>query len=136
MLLAMCLSSMLRAQDRMAVAPLFKGRLADVQVLSETHVEGEQLKKYMLTVFHSVQCRTSVTGFRQVEQLLARDEQKATEKEVQRRNQTTSFALLRYKQTNGTNHYIIYKRRGQTDFVCVYLEGNASVEQLKNIFYK
>ena len=55
---------------------------------------------------------------------------------MQRTKRRTQFALFRYAQKNGTNHYIIYQRRSQTDFVCVYLEGTASIQQLKKTFTK
>ncbi len=97
---------------------------------------GGELAKYNLSVFRSVQCSTSAKGFTQAESLLAQDEQKATEKEVQRANRRTQFALFRYGQKDGTNHYIIYQRRSQTDFVCVYLEGTANIQQLKKTFNK
>ena len=139
LLLALCLAVITYGQtglERLAVHDVFSGRLADTRILSETHVVGDELAKYRLSVFHSMQCSTSAKGFAQAERLLTRDGQKATEKEVQRTNRRTRFALFRYAQKDGTNHYIIYQRRSQTDFVCVYLEGTASIEQLKKTFNK
>ena len=139
LLLALCLAVITYGQtglERLAVHDVFSGRLADTRILSETHVVGDELAKYHLSVFHSVQCSTSAKGFARAERLLTQDEQKATEKEVQRTNRRTRFALFRYAQKDGTNHYIIYQRRSQTDFVCVYLEGTASIEQLKKTFNK
>ena len=139
LLLTLSFATSIHAQtalERMAVHEVFSGKVADTRFLSETHVEGEQLAKYHLTIFRSVQCNTTAKGFMQVERLLTHDEQNATEKEVQRTNQRTQFALFRYAQKDGTNHYIIYQRRSPTDFVCVYLEGTASIQQLKKTFCK
>lgn len=139
LLLVLCLSVTTYGQtglERLAVHDVFSGRLANTRILSETHVTGDELAKYHLSVFRSVQCSTSAKGFAQAERLLTQDEQKATEKEVQRTNRRTQYALFRYAQKDGTNHYIIYQRRSQTDFVCVYLEGTASIQQLKKTFNK
>ena len=139
LLLVLCLTVTVWGQtglERMAVHNVFSGQLTGTRILSETHVTGDALAKYHLNVFRSVQCSTNAKGIEQTERLLAQDEQKATEKEVQRTNRRTRSSIFRYAQTDGTNHYIIYQRRSQTDFVCVYLEGTASIQQLKKIFDK
>lgn len=122
--------------ESLALSDVFSGKVAQARIVSETHVEGSGLTKYQLTVFRSVQCTSSAQGFTRLERLLARDEASTTEKEVQRSNHRTQFALFRYKQKDGSNHYIIYQRRSPTDFTCVYLEGSASIQQLKQTFCK
>ena len=139
LVLMLCLAAALHAQtdlERLSMREVFSGCVADTRILSETRVEGEQLAKYHLTAFHSVQGSTTAKGFVQLERLLTADEKTVNEKEVQRTNQSIQFALFRYGQKDGTNHYLIYQRRGRTDFVCVYLEGTASVQQLKKTFCK
>lgn len=139
LLLVLCLPATLCAQvglERLAVHDLFDGRVADTRILSETYVTSDELAKYDLSVFHSIQCSTSAKGLAQVERLLTVDERRATEKEVQRENRHIQFALFRYAQKGAGNHYIIFQRRSATDFLCVYLEGTATIQQLKKTFSK
>ena len=85
LLLVLCLAVTAHGQtglERLAVHDVFSGQLADTRILSETHVTGDELAKYHLSVFHSVQCNTSAKGFAQAERLLTQDEQKATEKNL------------------------------------------------------
>lgn len=139
LLFTLCLSATLYGQtglERMAVYDVFGGRVADTRILSETYVTNDELAKYHLSVFRSVQCSSTAKGLARVERLLAQDAHGATEKEVQRDNRTIRFALFRYAQKGANNHYIIYQRRSQTDFLCVYLEGTATIQQLKKTFSK
>lgn len=105
-----------------------------------TCVAGEKVKKYNLDLFRSVEGTATKQAFDYVEKCLRTDEKVAVDKEIRRENGKTKFALLRFKCPFNNNPkyacYIIYQSRGKDGFTCVYLEGNASVKQLKEMFSK
>lgn len=105
-----------------------------------TCVAGEKVRKYNLDLFRSVEGTATPKAFDYIEKCLRADEKVAVDKEIRRENGKTKFALLRFKCpfNNSPKYacYIIYQSKGKNGFTCVYLEGNASVKQLKEMFSK
>lgn len=115
---------------------LFDTKMPGVRILTETHVEGSRVAKYNLKVFRSIQCSVTEQALVTTEMLLRADEAKASSKELVRKDDDTQFAILSYKQPRNMKHYLIFKKKSNSEFTLVYMEGTATIEQLKKIFYK
>lgn len=126
------------AQQRFLTADnVFAEKVGGVKTVSETVVEGKQLSKYHLTLFHSLQCSASSKGMSQIYKLIEKDvEAGAAEKDVRKDADGFKFVLLKVDDSEVQAKYLIFQRKSPKEFVLVYLEGKVSPTQLKEMFNK
>lgn len=112
-----------------------------------TSVAGEKVAKYDFNLFRSVEGTATPKAFQYIEHCLAEDEKVAIDKEIRRVNGETRFALLRFRHPDTKKLYenekyienvcyILYQRKDSKNFTCVYIEGTATIEQLRKMFCK
>lgn len=125
------------AQQGLHVDPVFKGSVIGADRLIETMVKGNKLKAYNLTLFRSLKATVSDEEARRIENLVQQDIRLATDKETLSRGGQLVYALLRVRSDEKSNHYLCYQRspyHAQWQVTLVYLEGQATLTDLKNIF--
>ncbi|MCI6642722.1 MAG: DUF6108 family protein [Alloprevotella sp.] len=132
LLLLMGVSTMAMAQKGLQVERLFAGKVVPRQKMTETFVKGQRLSSYRLTLFRSLRFTATEAERQQVEALVRNDAKTATSKEVDIRNGQWQYALCQLPPTH-TQRYLCYQRTGNSLLV-VYLEGSATLSELKNMF--
>lgn len=108
-----------------------------MEILSESEIQGDQLKKFHLTKFHKVKVKTDDQMMEQVESWLSADETKATEKELFKNLKRTTYAFMSYKMKQGGTCFLLFQyQRMHTghSFVCFYMEGDTSIKEIKQSF--
>lgn len=120
------------AQRALHVERLFAGQVVPRQKMVETIVKGERLKTYRLTLFRSLRFTATDSERQQVERLVRSDAKMATDKEIEMRNGELQYALCQLPATS-RQRYLCYQRNGNS-LLIVYLEGAATLSELKNMF--
>lgn len=131
-------SQNIAAQQRFQTADrIFSGKISGVKNNFETMVEGKQLEKYHLFLFHSIQCTTSSKGLNQIYELIDKDlKTELSEKDVRKDQNGYKFVMIKADNEKVKGQYLIFKRNSLKEFVIVYLEGEATPDQLKDMFNK
>lgn len=109
----------------------------NIELVSESEVQGDQLRKYHLSKFHKVKLKVDDKMMAQVESWLAADETKSTEKEVFRDLKHTTYAFFSYKRKDAETAFLLfqYQAKGEEHyFVCFYMEGSTSIKDIKQTF--
>lgn len=125
------------AQKGLQIDSLFRGKLVDMSLVSESVVSGRKLSPYNLDYFRSVRFVANDRQIAKVSVWIQDDAMIADDKELESANGRLIYALLRFPQLGSKNKYVGYqvKRNGGRDYVTVvYMEGTATVEDLKVIF--
>lgn len=125
------------AQKGLQIDSLFQGRLVDMSVTTESIVSGRKLKPYNLDYFRSVRFKADERQVAKVVGWIRNDAQISEEQDMESENGRLVYALLRFPRRMDKNRYVGYqvKRIGGGDYVTVvYLEGEATVQDLKVIF--
>lgn len=125
------------AQKGLQIDSLFRGKLVDMSLVSESVVSGRKLSPYNLDYFRSVRFVANDRQIGKVSVWIQDDAMIADDKELESANGRLIYALLRFPQLGSKNKYVGYqvKRNGGRDYVTVvYMEGTATVEDLKVIF--
>lgn len=137
--IVLCLMALLpvHAQKGLQIDSLFRGKLINMSLVSESVVSGRKLSPYNLDYFRSVRFVASERQIAKVSAWIREDAMIADDKEMESANGQLIYALLRFPQLGSRNKYVGYqvKRNGGRDYVTVvYMEGSATVEDLKVIF--
>ena len=139
LIVALCLLVLLpaNAQKGLQIDSLFKGKLVNMSLVTESMVSGKKLSPYNLDYFRSVRFVANDKQIAKVSAWIQDDAMIADDKELESANGRLIYALLRFPQLGSKNKYVGYqvKRNGGRDYVTVvYMEGTATVEDLKVIF--
>lgn len=131
---------LLHAQKGLEVNKLFEGHALDKARCVETYVQGRRLAEYQLSLFRSLRLTPTVAELSAIEDCIRKDAATAEEKETEMRNGRLIYALLRLPHTSPKRHrYVGFLKAGsQSDasVTIVYMEGEADVNRLKQIFRK
>lgn len=125
----------LYAQKELHIAPLFQGELIAPTAKVETIAKNRQIAAYHLNLFHSIRCTLDAAALLPLERLVRADATAAVEKEIELREGRLHYALLRLPPLQKKQRYLCYQRNA-TGALIVYMEGTASLEQLKRMFSK
>ncbi len=136
---ALCLLALLPAyaQKGLQIDSLFSGRLVKVATMTESIVSGKKLNPYNLDYFRSVRFVADDDQIAKVSTWVRNDSMIAEEKDIESEGGRLVYALLKFPGRKDKNRYVGYqvKRTGGSDYVTVvYMEGAATVEDLKVIF--
>ena len=119
-----------RAQKGLAVQEAFD-EMAVKKNATEVIMGPGKLKKFKLSFFHSLEIKNPSLPERQrIETLLDKDVVKGILHE-----ETPEHRLYELPQRKGVHYYIFYRHSGQT-ITLIYIEGKASLTQIKNYFQK
>ena len=139
LIFALCLGVLLpaHAQKGLQIDNLFSGKLVDMSMVSESIVSGKKLVPYNLDYFRSVRFMADEKQVSKVTKWIREDAQMAEEQDMESENGRLVYALLKFPRRMEKNRYVGYqiKRISGKDYVTVvYMEGAATVEDLKVIF--
>ena len=139
LIFALCLGVLLpaHAQKGLQIDNLFSGKLVDMSMVSESIVSGKKLVPYNLDYFRSVRFMADEKQVSKVTKWIREDAQMAEEQDMESENGRLVYALLKFPRRMEKNRYVGYqiKKISGKDYVTVvYMEGAATVEDLKVIF--
>ena len=129
------------AQSDLAINPLFKGSDKWNLKFAATHIEGEMLEDYNLTLFRSITTGDSHL-FAEIEETIEKDAATAIDKECGYINGELYYGFYQFKpDKDGKYRYIFYRNSSlREDEPCeitiVYMEGYPTLTELKKMFQK
>ena len=127
-LLGLCLD--VQAQKGLAIGAAFD-ELAVKKNVTEVVVGAGRLKKYHLSLYHSLEVRKpSATERERIETLLRKDAQQAVLRE-----ESSGHKLYELPSHKGTHYFIFYRNSSQS-LILIYIEGKASLKQIESYFRK
>ena len=119
-----------QAQEGLAIGAAFD-ELAVKKNATEVVMGAGRLKKFHLSFFHSLEIKNPSTAEQQrMEALLQTD---ATQSILHEEN--TSHKLYELPQRKGMHYYIFYRCSSQS-LTLIYIEGKASMKQIREQFLK
>lgn len=129
------------AQDGLQIAALFGGKYKGRTDATEVHYEGKQLRSYKLTLFRSITITPGAQEAAAIEKMVRADCAKAAEKEVGLHGGRLYYGFYRLPATATANRYIFYRNNALRNhsngkLTVIYMEGTASIEDLKRNFAK
>lgn len=129
---------LLFAQKDLAINRLFNGRLGK-KCVSETLIKGEKIEEYGLDTYHSLSTKQSDLASR-IDAAVLKDAKKATSRELQYVGNKLYYAFITFHNYNyNTYRYIFYLNntlREGKDIILIYMDGDANVQQVKNMLKK
>lgn len=131
----------LMAQKGLQVNALFDGRFKKDHRAVEVFIKGKELKKYNLSLFRSLTVTNAPAVFREMETLVCKDAESAVDKEVGTIGNRLYYGFYCFPEQEGTFRYLFYRntsvkreRDQQPEATVVYMEGQVTLEELKQLF--
>jgi hypothetical protein len=126
------------AQDGLSIENVFN-RYHNRKNAVEVIVSGKQLRPYDMTFFHSINITAAAAELLTIEPFVSADIKGAVSQETGKIGSHIYYGFYSLKPRNGVNRYIIYRNRslkhgGKSDATLIYIEGNASMQQIKKRF--
>ena len=148
--LALFLSPGIRAscQEDLHCGWVFEqGSRVDGHKLETSLVKGDKLSSYNLSLFHSIKLCCTPKEYHEISEAVLADSNGALDKEIEISSGDITYALLRLEAKNGVNRYLAMQRTSHSTFVkdettvtdafiLVYMEGKATIPELRAIFSK
>ena len=127
------------AQEGLQVASLFDGRYKKNHNAIEVLVKGDKLASYHLTLFRSLTLKDEPKTFKEIERLVQADAEVAIDKEVGLLGQDLYYGFYCFAPLKKRNRYLYYrnaslKEGGEQEVTVVYMEGYATLDELKKMF--
>lgn len=128
------------AQEGLQIASLFGGRYKDRADAIEVNVKGQRLREYKLTLFRSLTLAPTPQETRTIERMVQADCARAEIKEVAQGNHLY-YGSYQLNDTGNEHRYIFYRNnalrnRDDGKLTLIYMEGTATLEDLKRVFAK
>lgn len=136
----------LSAQSGFAINPVFNGKLVPSSRIKETDITGSQLAPYKLRVFRSVKFLATADELSRIQPLLLQDGKTAEDRQTEYAGGVLTYALFRFRAevrstrndmlTEG-NKYLclqVFPKGDRYDVTLVYMAGDATLEELKQLF--
>ena len=129
------------AQNGLNINQLFDGRFKKATGATEIIVTGSRANEIGLKVYHSL----SVTNESQaelIESYVKKDGVQAVDKEVEYRNGQLYYGFYTMKSVKGNKRYIFFlnqnlaRKSPKKVVTLIYMEGNATPEQIKRLIRK
>ena len=143
MLLGISLSA--SAQKGLCINEVFEGKLIDKQCMQESLIKGENLAPYKLKVLHTVKLAANDNQRARVDHLFNEDMKERisdddSNMEMESRDGFIYYAIVQLTDNKeGTHRYICYQCKDKAnhyDITLVYMEGKASLSDLRKTFKK
>ena len=127
------------AQRGLNCYPVFKGKVVPERQMVVTEVRGGGLNTYKLDYYRGVRFQVDTTYARKVAAMVEADAVQAASAETERVRDFLTYALIEPGSTGKTNRYLCYQARpvGAAWIITIlYLEGSATLEELRSMFDK
>ena len=129
------------SQEGLSINGLFGGPYKNREDAVETYMKGKVLKVYRLTLFRSIKLTPVGNEALSIERRVRADTRGAVDKEVGTIGRRLYYGFYRLRPNGKANRYIFYRnnalRKGvHPTLTVVYMEGSATIENLKSIFGK
>ena len=118
------------AQKGLSIQAAFD-ELAVKKNATEVVMSGKRLKNFHLTYFHSLEIKNpSAADHQRIASLVQTDAAQAITAE-----ETSGHRFYELPQRKGLHAYILYRNNGPT-LTLIYIEGKATLKQIKQFFQK
>lgn len=127
------------AQRGLNSYPVFEGKVVPAKQMVLTEVRGGGMATYRLDYYRGISFSADDTLASKVSALVDRDAAAAESCETEKVGDMLTYALIRPKGSGRINHYLCYQARQEGrlwKMTILYLEGPATVEDLRNMFEK
>jgi hypothetical protein len=133
------------AQEGLRINEVFEGHVVSKQFIRESLIKGDNLAPYNLKVLHTAKCEANSRERITMEQLFEEDMKQRisddnSNMEMESRDGHLYYAIVQIADTKkGTHRYICYQCRDRSshfDITLVYMEGKASLADLRKTFKK
>ena len=133
------------AQEGLRINEVFEGKVIDKQCMQESLVKGENLAPYNLKVLHTVKLAANDEVRAKVDHLFNEDMKERisdddSNMELESRDGFIYYAIVQLTDNKARTHrYICYQCKEKSnyyDITLVYMEGKASLADLRKTFKK
>ena len=129
------------SQEGLRIGELFDGSYKRKNNAIEVTVKGETLKRYRLKLFRSLTVKNDPKDFERIEKLVEADGKDAVSKETGRIGERLYYAFYCFSPHKGQLRYVFYRNSSlreveANELTLVYIEGNVTMDELKNMFKK
>ena len=128
------------AQEGMAVHKLFTCDYKQRPSVNEVEISGMVLKSYGVTKFRSITAINDAEVADIMRRCVAADAPKAIGSEVKKVGGVINYALYTFSEKEGKYRYVFYRNRkkgdGKKEVTVLYVEGTATLKELKDLFKK
>lgn len=132
----------LYAQQGLKIAPLFNGQYRYMKGTTEVLLKGRKLAPYKLNLFRSITIGTERVDIAQIEHMVKSDAATAIDKEISSKQGRLYYAFYQLRPSGSTRRYLFYKNNAlnakghNNTFTLIYMEGTATLNELKRNFAK
>lgn len=138
--LLLLLSGAASAQRDLKCHSVFEGKVVPGKQMVITEVRGNSMAAYKLDYYRGVNFQVDERLANQVAGLVEQDADAAAVKETEKVGGRLTYALIQPKSKGKTKRYLCFQARaleeGQWKITLLYLEGPASLEDLRSMFEK
>ncbi len=127
------------AQRGLNCYPVFKGKIVPTKRMVITQARGGSMATYKLDYYHSVQFQTDEATAGKVAELILADAVEAQSAETEMTGELLTYALVQPTPYARVRRYLCYQARpvGPAWMITIlYLEGSATLEDLRSMFEK
>ena len=143
MLITLCflflLGTSMNAQQDLKTYPVFLGEVVPGKMMVVTEVRGGSMATYKLDYYKGVSFQVGEELAAKVASLVEADAAATDDRETEKTGPLLTYALLQPKSEGRNNRYLCYQARpvdGQWKITILYLEGPATLEDLRKMFAK
>ena len=127
------------AQRGLNCFPVFKGKIVPTKRMVVMEASGEKLADYQLYYYHSVCFKADGETAQKVARLIQKDAAEAQSAEIDNMGNLLTYSLIQPKPYARAKRYLCYQARPEGHewvITIIYLEGNATLEDLRYMFEK
>ena len=130
-----------KSQEGLQIAELFNGQYKRKDNAIEVVVKGNQLERYKLEVFRSLTIKNDPKDFERIEKLVEQDEKHAISKETGHIGECLYYAFYCFPPEKERFRYIFsrnssLRKTESNELTLIYMEGNVTMDELKDMFKK
>ncbi len=136
---AILLPATSHAQKNMSIQSVFTESYTSLPGATETLLTRSKLHDVNLSLYHALSIPGQPEKAIEIERMVLRDGSKATSKEVRYSSGHLLYGFYVLPKTEGQNRYILFLNGNLNSggkLVLLYLEGNASVNDVKKLINK
>ncbi|MCF0235407.1 MAG: hypothetical protein HUK09_01585 [Bacteroidaceae bacterium] len=129
------------AQNGLNVSPVFERYAAGKKQVNAITLKGDKVANYQLSLFRSITYPAQYNEAWNVEKLIQLDAKAAINQESAMKNGQLYYGFFQLPARGGVNRYLFYRnnslqRNSSATAILIYMEGTASIDQLKRTFGK
>lgn len=144
MLCLLCFGSLsLSAQEDLQIGKFFDSSYGKRKDATETLIKGKQLKPYKLTLFRSLTLPVHAVNIAEMEKAIKADTKGAIDKEAGRKGARLYYGFYQLQPQDKTRRYLFFRNNAlnppasrQNTLTLIYMQGSATLNELKNKFAK